>query len=144
MKSKFYRFVRLFLSDKLIYTLIIVMMHEMVSAKNLVEKNNWAYLADTVMGGVSQGSAEFSSGALRLSGQVSTENNGGFIQVRTRVNSSEADGKIGIKVKVKGNGDIYYLHVRNNSARLPWHYYTVDFKTSKKWQEIQSPFESFE
>ena len=144
MKSKFYRFIRLFLCDKLIYTFIIVMMHEMVSAKNLVEKNNWAYLADTVMGGVSQGSAEFSSGALRLSGQVSTENNGGFIQVRTRVSSSEADGKIGIKIKVKGNGDIYYLHVRNNSARLPWHYYTVDFKTSEKWQEILIPFESFE
>ena len=144
MKSKFYRFVRLFLSDKLIYTLIIVMMHEMVSAKNLVEKNNWAYLADTVMGGVSQGRAEFSSDALRLTGKVSTENNGGFIQVRTRVNSSEAKGKTGIKIKVRGNGEIYYLHVRNASSRLPWHYYTMNFATSDKWQEILIPFESFE
>ena len=70
------------------------------------------------MGGVSQGSAEFYSGALRLTGKVSTENNGGFIQVRTRVNSNEAKGKTGIKIKVKGNGDIYYLHVRNASSRL--------------------------
>ena len=65
-------------------------MSEIVTAKNLVEKNNWAYLADTVMGGVSQGRAEFSSDALRLTGKVSTENNGGFIQVRTRVNYNEA------------------------------------------------------
>ena len=34
------------------------------SAKNLVYENNWAYLADTVMGGVSQGSSEFAAGAL--------------------------------------------------------------------------------
>ncbi len=44
-------------------------MSEVLMAKNLVEKNNWAYLADTVMGGVSQGSAEFYSGALRLTGK---------------------------------------------------------------------------
>ena len=50
------------------------------SAKNLVYENNWAYLADTVMGGVSRGGAEFSAGVLRLTGQVSTKNNGGFIQ----------------------------------------------------------------
>ena len=119
-------------------------MSEIVTAKNLVEKNNWAYLADTVMGGISQGSAEFSSGALRLTGKVSTKNNGGFIQVRTRINSTEAKGKTGIKIKIKGNGDIYFMHVRNSSSRLPWHYYTVNFKTTDKWQEILIPFGDFE
>ena len=119
-------------------------MSSTASAKNLVYENNWAYLADTVMGGVSRGGAEFSAGALRLTGQVSTKNNGGFIQVRTRVDPNQAVGKSGIKIKVKGNGDIYYLHVRNASSRLPWHYYTINFETSDKWQEILIPFESFE
>ena len=62
-------------------------------AKNLVYENNWAYLADTVMGGVSQGSAEFDAGALRLTGQVSTKNNGGFIQVRTRIDPNDSKKK---------------------------------------------------
>ena len=113
-------------------------------SKNLVYENNWAYLADTVMGGVSQGGAEFSAGALRLTGQVSTKNNGGFIQVRTRIDPSDSKEKTGIKIKVKGNGDVYYLHIRNASARLPWHYYTANFKTNEKWKEVIIPFDDFE
>ena len=114
------------------------------NAKNLVYENNWAYLADTVMGGVSQGGAEFASGALRLTGQVSTKNNGGFIQVRTRIDPIEAKGRTGLKIKVKGNGEIYYLHIRNASARLPWHYYTTNFSTNEKWKEVIMPFDQFE
>ena len=119
-------------------------MSSTANAKNLVYENNWAYLADTVMGGVSRGGAEFSAGALRLTGQVSTKNNGGFIQVRTRIDPTETVGKSGIKIKVKGNGDVYYLHVRNASARLPWQYYTASFKTSEKWKDISISFDEFE
>ena len=125
-------------------TVLIVGMSNNASAKNLVYENNWAYLADTVMGGVSRGGAQFSAGALRLTGQVSTKNNGGFIQVRTRVDPNQAVGKSGIKIKVKGNGDIYYLHVRNASARLPWQYYTASFQTSEKWKDITISFDEFE
>ena len=125
-------------------TVLMFIMSNAVNAKNLVYENNWAYLADTVMGGVSQGGAEFSAGALRLTGQVSTKNNGGFIQIRTRVDPTQAVGKSGIKIKVKGNGDIYYLHIRNASARLPWQYYTTSFQTSEKWKDIIIPFDEFE
>ena len=125
-------------------TVLIFIMSNTANAKNLVYENNWAYLADTVMGGVSQGSAEFAAGALRLTGQVSTKNNGGFIQVRTRVDPIEPKDKTGIKIKVKGNGNVYYLHIRNASARLPWQYYTASFHTSEKWKEVIIPFEDFE
>ena len=125
-------------------TVLMFTMSNTSHAKNLVYDNNWAYLADTVMGGVSRGSAEFSNGALRLTGQVSTKNNGGFIQVRTRIDPTETIEKIGVKIKVKGNGEVYYLHIRNASARLPWHYYTANFKTSEKWKEILIPFNNFE
>ena len=129
-----------------IFSVIVLVftMSNAVNAKNLVYENNWAYLADTVMGGVSQGSAEFASGALRLTGQVSTKNNGGFIQVRTRIDPIEAKGRTGLKIKVKGNGEIYYLHIRNASARLPWHYYTTNFSTNEKWSELIMPFDQFE
>ena len=94
-------FYQIFLS-----AVLMLSMSNTASAKNLVYENNWAYLADSVMGGVSQGGAEFSAGALRLTGQVSTKNNGGFIQVRTRIDPTAAMGKSGIKIKVKGNGDV--------------------------------------
>ena len=125
-------------------TVLIFSMSSALNAKNLVYENNWAYLADTVMGGISRGSAEFSNGALRLTGQVSTKNNGGFIQVRTRINPNETTEKTGVKIRVKGNGDVYYLHIRNASARLPWHYYTANFSTSEKWKEVVIPFDQFE
>ena len=126
------------------YFALIMGMVSAASAKNLVYENNWAYLADTVMGGVSQGSAEFSAGVLRLTGKVSTKNNGGFIQIRTRVDPAESLGKKGIKIKVKGNGEVYYLHVRNASARLPWQYYTASFQTNEKWKDITISFDEFE
>ena len=119
-------------------------MSSKAESKNLVQINNWAYLADTVMGGVSKGKAEFAAGALRLTGQVSTKNNGGFIQVRARINQSDPLGKTGIKIKVKGNGEIYYLHIRNGSTRLPWHYYTASFPTTEKWKDVTVSFDEFE
>jgi len=126
------------------YFALLMGMVSAESAKNLVYENNSAYLADTVMGGVSQGSAEFAAGAIRLTGKVSTKNNGGFIQVRTRIDPTETVGKSGIKIKVKGNGDVYYLHVRNASSRLPWQYYTASFQTSEKWNDITISFDEFE
>ena len=43
----------------------------------------WEYISDKVMGGISDGKAEIINGEdlfLRLSGNVSTKNNGGFIK----------------------------------------------------------------
>ena len=58
-------------------------------ANNLIKTGQWVYLADTVMGGISEGTAQFedqgTSQVIRLSGEVSTANNGGFIQVRSPV-----------------------------------------------------------
>ena len=136
--------LKIFLCKIFCVTVLMFTMSNASHAKNLVYENNWAYLADTVMGGVSSGSAEFSNGALRLTGQVSTKNNGGFIQVRTRIDPTETAEKIGVKIKVKGNGEVYYLHIRNAAARLPWHYYTANFQTTEKWQEILIPFNNFE
>ena len=69
-------------------------------AENLIQTGQWSYLADTVMGGVSEGSAEFGNSGLdktiRLTGEVSTANNGGFIQVRSSVPWELAKGKTGI------------------------------------------------
>ena len=99
------------------------------------------------MGGISNGQAILDKDGdmlfARLTGNVSTANNGGFIQVRSSIPWELAKGKTGIKMKVKGNGEQYYLHIRNSSTRLPWHYYHQGFETTSTWREIKLPFQSF-
>ena len=128
-------------------TFVLASTFDVAMAENLIQTGQWSYLADTVMGGVSEGSAKFENSGpdktIRLTGEVSTANNGGFIQVRSSVPWELAKGKIGIRLKVKGNGDQYYLHIRNSSTPLPWHYYHQSFYTTANWQEIKLPFQSF-
>ena len=113
-------------------------------ANDLIKTGQWVYLADRVMGGISEGTAQFEDQVIRLSGEVSTANNGGFIQVRSPVLWEAAKGKTGIRLTVKGNGDQYYLHIRSTVTRLPWHYYHHSFQASGSWSEIILPFEAFE
>ena len=117
-------------------------------ANNLIKTGSWVYLADRVMGGISEGTAQFEDQGIdqviRLSGEVSTANNGGFIQVRSPVLWEAAKGKTGIRLTVKGNGDQYFLHIRSTDTRLPWHYYQHSFQASGAWSEISLPFEDFE
>ena len=45
----------IFLYQMFSVTVLVIIMSNAANAKNLVYENNWAYLADTVMGGVSRG-----------------------------------------------------------------------------------------
>lgn len=107
----------------------------------------WTFLADTVMGGVSKGQAEVITETetyLRLTGTVSTANNGGFIQVRQKLSEPPAQQRTGVRLVVRGNGETYYVHLRSRSTRLPWQYYQAPFETIADWTEVQLPFEAFE
>ena len=80
-----------------LFTLILLLSNGSAMADNLIKTGQWAYLADTVMGGISEGTAQFedqgTSQVIRLSGEVSTANNGGFIQVRSPVVVGGSEGK---------------------------------------------------
>jgi len=119
-----------------------------LEAKNMIDHSDWSYLADTVMGGVSTGEARIENldkgRTIHLTGSVSTENNGGFIQVRANVGAGSAKGLKGVRLLVKGNSDSYYIHLRTSGSMLPWHYYQQEFKAPNKWIEIKLPFSDFE
>jgi len=117
----------------------------MGSAENLVRTQSWSYIADTVMGGVSQGSAVYvkKEVSIRLSGIVSTKNNGGFIQVRTNIGPIGSNEKKGIRMEVKGNDETYNIHLRNGSSRLPWQYYAAEFMAPNNWVTVEIPFSNF-
>ena len=105
----------------------------------------WEYISDKVMGGISEGKAEIINGEdlfLRLSGNVSTENNGGFIQVRSTKEIS-SNNFSGIKLKVRGNPSYYYVHVRTNSLLFPWQYYSGEFSVDNNWSYVEIYFKDF-
>ena len=102
-------------------------------------KDRWEYIADGVMGGVSTGDAIFVGDAIRLTGDVSTKNNGGFIQAQRRLPDGLPQGTQGFELDVRGNSETYYLFVRTKEMARPWYFYNVPFNTSPDWQTITIP-----
>ena len=111
----------------------------------------WQYTSDRVMGGVSDGQVTLEQDGetyyARLTGNVSTANNGGFIQFRSGVSfaNSEKEGKNlqGVRLNVRGNGETYYIHIRTNESWSPSDYYATTFIASEEWQVIDLPFNKF-
>ena len=112
------------------------------------KSRTWSFFTDGVMGGVSSGKAFVSkSGSdnfVRLEGKVSTANNGGFIQIRHSLKKSLEKDIRGISLKVRGNGEKYYVFIRTSSTLLPWQFYNASFKTSKNWKVIKIKLDAFQ
>ena len=106
---------------------------------------NWSAISDNVMGGISEvnfyelddGSDKF----YRLEGSVSTKNNGGFIQSVIRFPKNAQDFQ-GIRFKIRGTSDDYYLWIRTPASRFPWDRYIASFQPKEDWSIIEIPFSS--
>jgi len=111
-------------------------------------QDRWEYIADTVMGGVSEGRVQFVTAddqtVLKLSGNVSTQNNGGFIQARLPLQEALPESAQGIWLKVRGNNQPYFVHLRTSGTLLPWQYYQAKFEVSDTWQVVRLPWSAFE
>ena len=108
---------------------------------------NWSFFSDGVMGGVSTGKASLKKSGqdsfVRIEGNVSTKNNGGFIQIRHNLSKPLEDIIKGMRLKVRGNGEDYYIFIRTKSTLLPWQFYNLEFPTSKKWSIVELEFKKF-
>ena len=121
----------------------------------------WKYQSDQVMGGVSEGDASLVQDGdmffFRLTGDVSTRNNGGFVQFRSKVSlfnkpemfqlihNADKDGQEleGVRLKVRGNGERYHVMIRTYSTWSPSDYYYHTFDTSPDWKQVDLPFSEF-
>ena len=128
---------------------------------NIDSGNNWRYVSDRVMGGVSDGEVFLEQDGdviyARLTGNVSTRNNGGFIQLSSSssstyvplmiesVRNSKKNGKElqGVRLNVRGNGEIYYIFIRTNETRSFSDYYQASFVADADWEMIDLPFDQF-
>lgn len=103
------------------------------------------------MGGVSRGSAQYlrvdGRNALRLEGEVSLDNNGGFIQVALDLAEAgrDCDASMfeGVAITLRGDGDSYAVNLRTSDLRYPWQSYRCTLASSGIWQEFQLPFSEF-
>ena len=114
---------------------------------NMIDPDkNWEFVSDQVMGGVSFGKKIFlkeeDAYYLRMTGFVSLENNGGFIQTRLKIKKNNNDIK-GLLIKARGNQQEYKIHIRTKLTMLPWQYYTIPFKANEDWEYTKLSFNLF-
>ena len=116
-----------------------------------VSLDNWRLITDGVMGGVSQGRFERiqrdGRDCLHLSGMVSTDNNGGFIQIARNLETPELENIeqfSGLRLRVQGNGEAYNVHLRTEGLWFPWQAYRATFQAGGEWSFVDIPFERFE
>lgn len=112
---------------------------------------DWEYVADTVMGGVSSGAVtrENVAGreATRLTGNVSLDNNGGFIQMAFDLAGGavmDASGFAGVEMQVYGNGAGYELRLRTDQLSRPWQSFRAGFDAPSQWHTVHLPWAAFE
>jgi hypothetical protein len=111
----------------------------------------WRSFTDRVMGGVSDVTHQITiidgRQCIHLKGQVSLENQGGFVQVALSLEQDrrpfDASSYKGLRIWVMGNGEQYYIHLRTRQTSQPWYYYQAPFKTEDRWQMVEIPFSQF-
>jgi len=119
------------------------------SAPNATIGGRWSYTSDRVMGGVSNGGGAYETVddriSIRLYGDVSTAQNGGFIQVSLRIDGRRINAKdyAGIEIDVLGNGEDYNVHVTTTRSFPPWRFYKHTFVTTEAWTRIRLPWSDF-
>jgi len=113
---------------------------------------DWVYVADDVMGGVSSGGLQIGPvagrRAARLTGSVSLDNNGGFLQMafdlRADGGAFDASGWTGLALSLRGNGAQYDLRLRTDQLTRPWQSFRTALDAPADWTDLQLPFNTFE
>ena len=94
----------------------------MENFKNSPE-NRWQFFTDQVMGGKSYGKLNFVSENnikfASMTGNVTTENNGGFIQIRRELKNIDLSRAKSIRLYARGNNEKYFIFLRTTGTILP-------------------------
>jgi hypothetical protein len=112
----------------------------------------WRMFTDQVMGGLSTGEWDYDTidgrRCVHLQGDVSLENNGGFVQVALPLMKEgqpfDASAYQGVRLWARGNGEAYHIHLRSSDTRRPWQYYGAKFIAEGSWRMYDLPFSDFE
>lgn len=112
---------------------------------------DWTFVSDTVMGGVSQGTVNLEQigghDAARLSGTVSLDNNGGFLQMAADLSQNgpfDASEWTGVTLDVLGNDETYEVRLKTEQLTRVWQSFRAPFVASHMWTALTLPFAGFE
>jgi len=112
----------------------------------------WSVFSDRVMGGVSVANGTMATVqgrlALHLTGSVSLEQNGGFIQAACSLGDPlgigvDARGFRGVALSVCGTPGSYFVHLRTADTRAPWQYYGAPLPVSSEWTHVVCDWSAF-
>jgi hypothetical protein len=103
------------------------------------------------MGGVSDGRLDKDTvagrRAVHLTGTVSLENNGGFVQMALDLRPDgrplDASAWTGVALTLCGNAETYNVHLRTADLERPWQSYRHSVQAGAAWQTVQLPFAAF-
>ena len=134
------------------FTIIILSMSfkshsEIVFTDKFTSNGDWKIITDQVMGGISKGKFNYkkidNDYAIVLTGSVSTKNNGGFIQIRRKLNNIKLNQVKNLIVQAKGNNEKYFIHLRTTYTILPWQYYQSSFLVENNFKNFVLPIKNF-
>lgn len=123
----------------------------MPGEEGVLSPSLWRGFSDRVMGGVSEALFTRATVAgrecLRLSGRVTRDSGGGFIQMALDVGSAKtpfnASAYKGVELLVYGNNEDYNSHLR--TADCSWYdqSYRATFRAEPRWQRVTIPWSGF-
>lgn len=105
---------------------------------------DWAPVNDTVMGGESIGVAEYSDSAVIFEGMVSTENNGGFVSLRSPVASYDLSEFTEVEISYRAQGHNFKMVLAD---RMAWWLPTFEaeiISTTDEWTTTTVSLYDFE
>ncbi|MFT4590837.1 MAG: hypothetical protein ACI80M_000149 [Gammaproteobacteria bacterium] len=113
--------------------------------------SSWRGFSDRVMGGISD--AAFGGDNIagkkcgRMTGDVTRESNGGFIQMAMSFGRRDAEldasGYDGLELLVYGNNEDYNLHIRTVDCGWYDQSYRMTFFAKPEWQTVRVPWDEF-
>ena len=80
---------------------------------------------------------------MHLTGTVSTDNGGGFIQMAFDL-AEDAGGWTGLELDVYGNDERYDLRLRTTRLTRAWQSFRTEFVATAAWTTIKVPFDTLE
>lgn len=113
--------------------------------------HDWRCICDGVMGGVSTGKLERVTldgvRTLHMTGDVSLQNNGGFVQMSLDLAEPggmlDASGFSGLSLWVMGNNERYNIHLRSPDMTRVWQSWRAEFVVPETWTRLDIPFTRF-
>jgi len=110
--------------------------------------SDWVMISDNIMGGITKSTLEYQEDALKLSGNISLDNFGGFSSVKTKFKRIDLSAYKGIRIRYKSNNQKFAFTLEDtqnwtlpnykgdffNQKPNEWETSTILFKDFKEYQ----------